>query len=834
MNKSAGKLTPCDRNAVAFALCMRFPSHFFVTKRYTSGFAPFPIACMPALLETLLAVLLCIGIAFLPPWLVALIWMGALGAFALSFAIERRGHGRAPHFPRALSGLMPLSLAASLAAWAWPVIGPWLALLLAVCALLLGLILHSRVFGWMLRPASELAARYPFTSEHALSGPGGHVWSRLPGSGLRFRMVPGAKPRSSQPQGCTWVFEDGHLLEGRDRSLHVSRDGRWVVVRSLRNGGVLALDRQASRRYVWDDGAELWSSIEGSERWPKTIEQWRKQADTDEPLQLRFGLWLSQEECLRVAPEQIDIPDPQGRPRLAFVAQRAPSRVAEALNPLSYALQPRYEVRFDRDRLPFTVAGPESAVWRADGRALLLVPDDGAGAWLHEDGAPARRIPLRWDAAHGHSALTLGCVRVLDHHRIGIELRQAQPASIYPQCWDAAGIDVGQRIGGTVSWAQPMPDGAASYVEAVLPGESLLWLPLDDLTDSESRAEVESLGPGGHVAVFQRQADRCWRCRLDGEVLPFSPLALAHLWSNDGRHLVLQAAAADGAAFEACLVVDTESRALLAGTARGFDLRPVAMRDGVLQVRRVLGRVQTPGGLLQREPPATARGIAFLQPRRNSWLRFGCDRYEVSPDGQSLLGPQPRHVRVRVAPSPLAMFDLVYPGPMGNWVYLEAARGRYDDAGPRPQDARFAAVACTRSGLACAGLSPAMVWSADGRWLLLVHAPDSNLPTWTPWLLDTENELLYRPHADEPGASALPGMPFFLGFHAGVVRYEWCEHPWWTAGAPRRSGVIPLDSLLARYAKLSLVEAAGLRVPPEQAAAYDWRALARRAARAGG
>ena len=33
--------------------------------------------------------------------------------------------------------------------------------------------------------APELAARYPFTSEHALSGPGGHVWSRLPGSGLR-------------------------------------------------------------------------------------------------------------------------------------------------------------------------------------------------------------------------------------------------------------------------------------------------------------------------------------------------------------------------------------------------------------------------------------------------------------------------------------------------------------------------------------------------------------------------------------------------------------------------------------------------------------------------
>lgn len=789
---------------------------------------------MPALLETLLAVLLCIGVAFLPPWLVALIWLGALGAFALSFAIERRGHRRAPHFPRALSGLMPLSLAVSLAAWAWQPIGPWLALVLAVTALLLGLILHSRVFARMLRPSPELAARYPFTSEHALSGPGGHVWSRLPGSGLRFRMVPGAKPRSSQPQGCTWVFEDGHVLEGRDRSLHVSRDGRWLVVRSLRNGGVVALDRQASRRYAWQDGVELWSSIEAGQRWPKTIEQWRRLADVDEPLQLRFGLWLGEDECRRMAAEQIDIPDPQGRPRLAFVAQRTPSRVAEALNPIQYALQPRYEVRFDRDSLPFTVAGPESAVWRADGRALLLVPDDGAGAWLHEDGVGARRIPLRWDAAHGHSALTLGRVRVLDHLRIGIELKQAQPASSYPQAWDAASAEAGQRIGASVPWAHAMPDAAVGYVDAVLPGESLLWLPLDDPTDSGSRAEVESLGPRGHVALFQRQAERCWRCRLDGEVLPFSPLALAHLWSDDGRHLVLQAAATEGAAFETCLVVDTASHAVLTGAARGFDLRPIAMRDGILQVRRVVGRVAAPGGTLQREPPAAGQGAPFLRARRNSWLRFRCDRYRVSADGQGLQGPHARHVRVRVPPSPLAAFDFLYPGPRDAWVYLEAAHGRYDDAGPRPQDARFGAAACTRDGLACTGLSPAMVWSADGRWLLWVHAPDSALPTWTPWLLDAENAVLHRPHADDPAASALPGMPFFLGFHAGVARYEWCEHPWWTPGMPRRSGVIPLDALLARYARVPLVHVAGLRVPPDQTERYDWRALARRAVQAGG
>ena len=789
---------------------------------------------MPALLETLLAVLLCVGVAFLPPWLVALIWLGALGAFALSFAIERRGHRRAPHFPRALSGLMPLALAASLTAWALPILGLWLAVVLGLCAALLGFVLHSRVFGWMLRPAPELAARYPFTSEHALSGPGGHVWSRLPGSGLRFRMVPGAKPRSSQPQGCTWVFEDGHVLEGRDRSLHVSRDGRWLVARSLRNGGVVALDRQASRRYVWQDGAELWSTVEASERWPKAIEHWRSLADVDEPLLLRFGLWLSEDDCQRAGPERIEIPDPLGRPRLAFIAQRDSARVAEALNPAAYALSPRYEVRLDRDRLPFTVAGPDSAVWRADGGALLLVPDDGGGAWLHEDGLAPRRVPLRWDAPHGHPALTLGRVRVLDLQRIGIELKQAHPAANYPQHWDAASGELGQRFGGSVVWAEALPDGAVSCVDAVVPGESLLWLPLDDLTDSESRAEVESLGPGGHVAVFQRQAERCWRCRLDGELLPFSPLALVHLWSDDGRHLVLQAAAAGGAVPDTCIVVDTSSRMVLAGSARGFDLRPIAMREGRLQVRRVLGRVRTPGGPLQQAVPAAAQGPAFLQPRRNSWLRFGCDRYEVGADGQRLLGPVPRHVRVRVSPSPLAAFDLLYPGPMDNWAYLEAARGRYDDAGVRPQDARFGAVACTRGGLGCAGLSPAMVWSADGRWLLLVHAPDASLPTWTPWLIDSENSILHRPHPDDQGPSALPGMPFFLGFHAGVARYEWCEHPWWTAGTPRRSGVIPLDSLLARYARGALVEAGGLRVPAEQAGAHDWRALAQRAARAGG
>mgnify|MGYP001809546997 FL=1 len=787
---------------------------------------------MPALLETLLAVLLCMGVAFLPPWLVVLIWLGALGAFALSFAIERRGHGRAPHFPRALSGLMPLSLAISLAIWAWPIVGPWLALPLALAALVLGVLLHGRVFRRMLRPRAELAARYPFTSEHALNGPGGHVWSRLPGSGLRFRMVPGAKPRSSQPQGCTWVFEDGHVLEGRDRSLHVSRDGRWLVVRSLRNGGVLALDRQAARRLYWTDGAALWEQIEASERWPKSIEQWRPLAAQDEPLQLRFGLWLSEAEVQRAAPERIEIPDPQGRPRLAFVAQREPSRVAEALQPMAYALQPRYEAQLDRAVLPFTVSGPDCAVWRADGEALLLVPDDGAGAWLYEDGRPPRRLALRWDVKHGHPALSLGRVRALDARRVGIELKQALPASSYPQPWDASSIEAGQRVGGSLAWISPLPDGASSVREVEPPGEWMLWLPLDDLADSEGRAEVESLGPGGHVALFQRQAEGCWRCRLDGETLSFSPLSLLHIWSDDGRHLVLQPAVPEGAVAESCVVVDCTSRALLAGRVQGFELRPVAMVGGVLQVRQVLGRAHVPGGALSGGPPEAAGAAAFLQPRRNQWLRLSCERYAVAASGDAMQGPLPRSVQARVSPSPLAAFDLVYPGPMGQWAYIEGARGRYDDAGPRPQDARFGALACTRGGLACAGLSPAMVWSADGRWLVLVHAPEAQLPTWTPWLLDTENEVLHRPRADDAGHAALPGLPFFLGFHSGSARYEWCEHPWWTPGTPRRSGVLVLESLLARYARVALVEAGGLRVPPEQVEACDWRGLARRAARA--
>jgi hypothetical protein len=787
---------------------------------------------MSALLETLLAVLLCIGVAFLPPWLVVLVWLGALGAFALSFAIERRGQGRAPHFTRALSGLMPLSLALSLALWAWPLVGPWLALPLALGALVIGVLLHGRVFRWMLRPRMELAARYPFTSEHALSGPGGHVWSRLPGSGLRFRLVPGAKPRSSQPQGCTWVFEDGHVLEGRDRSLHVSRDGRWLVVRSLRNGGVLALDRQAARRLYWTDGAALWAQIEGSERWPKSIEQWRPLADQDEPLLLRFGLWLSEAEARRAAPDRIEIPDPQGRPRLAFVAQRESTRVAEALQPLSYALQPGYEVQLDRVVLPFTVAGPDCAVWRADGEALLLVPDDGSGVWLHEDGQPPRRFALRWDVKHGHPALSLGRVRALDARRVGIELKQSLPASSYPQPWDTGSIDAGQRVAGSLAWISPLPDGAASVREFEPPGEWMLWLPLDDLADSESRAEVESLGPGGHVALFQRQAEGCWRCRLDGETLPFSPLSLLHVWSDDGRHLVLQPAVAEGGIAETCVVVDCASRALLSGRLQGLELRPIAMLGGVLQVRQVLGRVQAPGGALLAGTHEPGRGVALLQPRRQQWWRLSCERYAVSADGETMQGPLPRFVQVRVPPSPLAAFDLVYPGPMGQRVYLEGARGRYDDAGPRPQDARFGAVACTRGGLAVAGLSPAMVWSADGRWLLLVHAPDPQLPTWTPWLLDTENERLHRPHAEDASHATLPGLPFFLGFHGGSARYEWCEHPWWAPGTPRQSGVLVLDSLLARYARVPLVEAGGLRVAPEQAQACDWRALARRAARA--
>jgi hypothetical protein len=786
---------------------------------------------MPALLETLLAVLLCIGVMLLPPWLASLFWLGALALFAFTLRIERRGNRRAPHFLRALSGLMPLAVAGSLMVWAWPMVGPWIALPLGLAAAGLAALLHARVFALLLRPSDGLGARFPFTSEHARSGLGGHVWSRLPGSGLRFRMVPGATPRSSQPQGCTWVFEDGHVLEGRDRSLSVSRDGRWLVVRDLRERAVVALDRQASMRYRWQQGDALWSAIEANERWPKMLEDWRERADRSEALLLRFGLWLTEAEFEHAGPDRIEIADPLGRPRLVFQARREPQDVVAALQPLIYALRPRYAVQLDRQTLPFAVAGPQSAVWRADGQALLLMPEDGEGAWLHEDGKPPRRFPLRWSSAHGHPSLSFGRVRVLEAKRIGIELRQGRVAAGYPQQWDAASAEAGYRFGSTLAWASPLPDGAVRYRDCSVRGELMLWLRLDDIDDAGASAEVESLGPGGRVALFQRQAERCWRCRLGPKLLSASPLALAHLWSDDGRHLVLQTSTEGDAVSESCMVVETASGELLGGAVQCFDLSPVAMIEGVLQVRRVLGRVNAPNGELLRLPPEAARGRAFLDARRNSWLRFACDRYQLSADGLSVLGPIKRALKLRVAPSPMAAFDLLYPAPGGGWAYVEGARGRNDDVQPRPQDARFAARMVTRDGLGCAGLSPAMIWSADGRWLLLVHAPDSSQPRWVPWVLDTAKEQLYRPRADETSQAALPGMPFFLNFHAGVVRYEWVETPWWTQDIERRSGVLPLDSLLARYESVALSEADGLKVPPEQVDLLDWRALARSAAR---
>jgi hypothetical protein len=729
---------------------------------------------------------------------------------------------------------MPLALAVSLAIWAWPLMGPWGAVPLGVATALLGVLVHQRMFAWLLRPRADLGARYPFTSEHAVVGPGGHVWSRLPGSGLRFRMLQAARPRSSQPMGCTWVFEDGHLLEGRDRSLHVSRDGRWLVVKALRGNGVVALDRRSSRRYEWQDAAALWQVIEASSRWPRTLESWRERADRDELLVLRFGLWMTEPTFAGAAPETIEIPDPLGRPRLRFVAQRSAQQVAEAGHPLHYALHPRYAVEFDRELLPFPVRAPESAVWRSDGRALLLPAEDGAGLWLHEDGHAVRRLQLRWEAEHGHPALGLGRVRVLEQNRIGVELRQGLPAAGYPQRWDATSADAASRYSGSLHWASALPDGAVEYAERELPGELLLWLSLDDIEDRRGSAEIESLGPGGHLALFQRQADRCWRCVLDGQLLPPSPLALLHLWSDDGRHLVLLPSVAPGAVAETCMLVDTLQRELLPSPVRGFDLRPVGMFDGVLQVRRVLGRVAAPGAELKQAPPPPEGGQAFLQARRGSWLRLVCDRYALSAEAQGLQGPLPRLARVRMPPSPLAAFDLFYPGPAGAWAYVEGARGRNDDVQPRPQDGRFDARVCVRSGLACAGMSPAMLWSADGRFLLLAHAADPAQPVWVPWVLDLLDEILHRPFAEDVARSSLPGMPFFIGLHAGVVRYEWCDTPWWAPGHPRRQASLALEALLARYERVELSSVEGLKVPPDQVLDCDWRALARRASLAAG
>ncbi|HZX32921.1 MAG TPA: hypothetical protein VFF03_16340, partial [Rhodocyclaceae bacterium] len=226
--------------------------------------------------------------------------------------------------------------------------------------------------------------------------------------------------------------------------------------------------------------------------------------------------------------------------------------------------------------------------------------------------------------------------------------------------------------------------------------------------------------------------------------------------------------------------LDTVSGQRLETAFRGHGLQLAAWVAGELQVATVVGSVR---GLdcfdpfMPIAPPPAPESDGRL---RHEWLLAESLRFRVDPAGSALLGPLAKRVDLTLPPYPNAAFDFYYHAPgKRRSIFVFGARNEYQDDYARAESCRYEARAVTSDGICLAKLGVGMIWSEDGRYLVVTTRvpvsrghPDYEDLVWKARLVDCEQRLIY-PEVD------LGGMPIFEGFAGERVDFRRVDADWW-------------------------------------------------------
>lgn len=589
------------------------------------------------------------------------------------------------------------------------------------------------------------------------------------------------------PAWCDHLLPDGVVLEGLGSSLCFSSDGRYLAapIPSRSEWGLVVFDRQLRRLYHCNNAQQFWEldAFDGEVlrgRHSPLVANQAREVRLDEVLAGARSedfiavndLWLSPAWAERL-PAAREFPAPVGVHPLRGLPH-LPANLRALDNPLAPLANPACELWLDDQPSGLLLADDEAVIWRDDGNALVCrarpVAELERGwsndCWLWEQGSGWRLLAEPWQALDGEPRLNLGAPLRLDGQQVWRAAYLDYAAtdrlgfgyglySIHSDSEILLGLDErGRALAGEhqltrLSLGASVQEGAGRH------GSSLHLHALSD--GVEPRLDWLRNGADGRQGAF---ACRIGDWQLEGE------WCLDHRVSDCGRYLALVAFAEAPAVPHRLVVADARSRRLLALDDALLIARLHEFRDGIISFAHILGR--QPEGRetspLQRfteaAPPA-GQAAAFLADDRERFC-YGVARVALGPDALQL---QPAWRLAEYPPVSNALGDFVLPAPAGtDAAWLFGCESTYADNYLRPQEPRQGGCLLTASNCGVANLGPAMIWSADGRYLALTTLNDCYDPLagadqlWHLLLLDTHERTLRQPF------NAIGKMPCFEGF----------------------------------------------------------------------
>jgi len=732
---------------------------------------------------------------------------------------------------------LSFSLFASLSAW-WAV---------PLCALLL-------LFGLALVASYEkrlgLAKAKPQTAE-IVSSNGPSAWGggdlQTP-EGETIRTFAWGEIAMGGPTYGSYLFPDGVLLEGLGASVRFSSSGRYFAapLPSRERWGLLILDRQQRRVYRNAEIGEFWeidefsdeaiggrhSPLVGNQGYRMPLAELLAQSEGVDLVAVR-DLWLEPGWSVELGGR--DFPAPAAAHRLRGVPY-LPETLRDLEDPLLPLRYPALRLEIDGEPSDLLLAADELPLWRDDGQALVCRIGRAwpKTLWLWQAGQGWRELPEPWVTAEAEPGLLWDepcalsqtelhlqgrlATAQLDHLGFGYQLQH-----YYGEVETVIGHDpegrllLGEQQGAGLTRVLPLEAKGVRGEGAVL-GEAM--------TGGESpRFEWRLDSREGRLGAY---ACRIGDWQLEGEWL------LDHRVSDCGRYLALIAFAEAPAVPHRLCVANLQRRTLLEFAQRPLIAGLLGFRAGVLSLACIVGRLgreerDTALHRYDQAAPAAEQAAGFVERDEHSRLYLRSLALRVAADGLQAL---PGWRLVECPQVANADGDFILPAPGGrDAAWLFGAQSEYRDGYPRERHPRGDGCLLTASGMGLADVGPAMIWSEDGRYLVLTrHVPrlqaveSADSDRWHLLLLDLQARTLRQ------GEQHLGCMPHFLRFDAHglewrVLPTDW-EHE--DSASEWQACRQPLGALLALPA-VALQPCGELWLPAaELARGEQWQGLDRR------
>lgn len=619
------------------------------------------------------------------------------------------------------------------------------------------------------------------------------------------------------PSYCDYLFADGVLLQGLGSSALFSSDSRYFVapIPSRQRWGLLVLDRQTRLVYRFAEIDCFWeldafekkllgrcSPLTDDKTYELDLRALLAQS-AGVALQALGDLWLEPDDAWKL-PEARDYPAPGGRQLRAEPWLPASLRALD--DPLQPLRRPLLRLSLDGKDSGLLLDEDETPVWDAGGVRLACRAQGEVqrrcGYWCWQPEQGWQELPWPWVDAAGEPGLSLGSVAGLEEDALLINAELAlgeldQLRFGYSQAQVYSSIEV---IDGHDA------RGRAHVRERALQRMQLV-LPLQSTTTERGGCRIRIATPGGQRLELRWLRDSAdgrlgaYACELDGCRLP-GEWQLDLRTAQEGRYLALLAFAdAPSVAGEVALLDVARAQfwrlALNAPLGRLLDLT-----DTRLCVSEVLGRLDddlesTPLQRFNRQAPGPSRAAGFLAEGEGSRLCYRERQLQLTAQGLQMLPPWRLVDRPQAAN---AEGDFVLPSPRGDdAVWLFGAQSEYRDSYPRERHPRQGGCLLTASGIGLADLTPALVWSADGRYLVVTRLRESDdwhdfVPRraqWVPYLLDVQARCLYGPGPD------LGCMPMFENLAGARLSLKVFDSDWQVDEEAGNSCELALETMLS-------------------------------------